>query len=134
MGLIKVVCGIIYKDDKILLCRKKVDKPLGGYWEFPGGKVEFGESNEETLSRELMEELGMKVVVKSFFKSNIHFYENISIELIAYNCQFLESNYQLVDHDAYEWLDINDLNNYKLAPADIPLVNELLRVNLTRKS
>lgn len=134
MGIIKVVCGIIYKDNKIFLCRKKAEKPLGGYWEFPGGKVEPGESNEICLKRELMEELGMKVVVKSYFKTNIYNYENFSIELIAYNCQFVESNYQLVDHDAYEWLDINDLNNYKLAPADIPLVNELLRVNLTSKS
>ncbi|MGJ1538181.1 NUDIX domain-containing protein [Sphingobacterium multivorum] len=55
MDLITVVCGIIFKDDLVLICRRKAEKSLGGYWEFPGGKVEDGESNEESLLRELIE-------------------------------------------------------------------------------
>ena len=83
MGIIKVVCGIIFKENKIFICRRKSEKSLGGYWEFPGGKVEQGESNEASLSRELMEELGMKVEVNGFYIGNIHAYEKFTIELIA---------------------------------------------------
>jgi len=126
MGLIKVVCGIIFKDGKVLICRRKPEKSLGGYWEFPGGKIEDGESNEESLNRELLEELGMKVDVKNYFRTNIHTYEKFTIELIAYKCHFIHANYKLTDHDTYKWVSVKDLKNINLAPADIPLAIELL--------
>lgn len=55
MDLITVVCGIIFKDDLVLICRRKAEKSLGGYWEFPGGKIEDSESNEESLLRKLIQ-------------------------------------------------------------------------------
>ncbi|MFA4977167.1 MAG: NUDIX domain-containing protein [Sphingobacterium sp.] len=72
MDLITVVCGIIFKDDLVLICRRKPEKSLGGYWEFPGGKVEDGESNEESLLRELIEELNLKVKIKQHFFDTVH--------------------------------------------------------------
>lgn len=125
MGIIKVVCGIIFKDDKIFLCRRNPNKSLGGYWEFPGGKVEADEKMEDSLLRELKEELGMKVSIGKHFKTVIHNYDSFTIELIAYICQFQEATYSLTDHDKYEWMDKADLNKKKLAPADIPIANEL---------
>lgn len=126
MDTIKVVCAIIYNANKVLLCRRKPDKSLGGYWEFPGGKVEVNESNEESLIRELKEELEMKVDIEKFFKSSTHEYENFTIDLIAYICRFVSSNFKLIDHDRYEWIEPNELLGWKLAPADIPIAKELI--------
>jgi 8-oxo-dGTP diphosphatase len=125
MDTIKVVCGIIYYQNKVLICRRKSSKSLGGFWEFPGGKVEKGESSELALIRELREELEMEVESISYFRTNIHDYGLVKIELIAYKCIFISSDIKLVDHDAIEWVDVNDLSNWNLAPADIPIAREL---------
>ena len=127
MAIIKVVCGIIFREGQIFLCRKKPHKALGGFWEFPGGKVEENEKYEDTLERELAEELGMKVKVKGHFTTVLHDYEKFTIELIAYSCDFVEATFTLTDHDAYEWLYIKDLFDFDLAPADIPIVEKLNR-------
>ncbi len=127
MDTIKVVCGIIFKNDKVFICRRKPEKSLGGYWEFPGGKIEASETPEQSLERELNEELGMKVTVLEHFANNIHDYGNIKIELIAFKCRFIEANFQLTDHDLIEWIDAKDLSNIKLAPADIPIAKLVLK-------
>lgn len=132
MGTIKVVCGIIYKNEQVFICRRKASKTLGGFWEFPGGKIENGEQNELALTRELYEELGMKVKVKDYFKTVIHSYEKFTIELIAYKSIFIEANFNMTDHDAYEWLDIKELNNWNLAPADIPIAEALIKDELVK--
>lgn len=126
MDIIKVVCGIIFNDNKVFICRRKPEKLLGGYWEFPGGKIEQGEKYDVSLSRELIEELGMKVEVKEYFKTNIHTYEKFTIELIAYKCIFSDATFQLTDHDSFEWVLVQDLVNWNLAPADIPIAKELI--------
>jgi len=128
MATLKVVCGIIYKNEKIFICRRNPNKSLAGYWEFPGGKLEDGEQEEEGLSRELQEELGMKVIVGRHFKTVVHRYEHFTIELIAYTCQFLEASYKLTDHDLYEWVDKTALLKKRLAPADIPIANEIIAI------
>ena len=126
MDIIKVVCGIIFNDNKVFICRRKQEKSLGGFWEFPGGKVEKGEQCEVSLSRELLEELGMKVEVKEHYKTIIHTYENYTIELIAYKCIFFQATFQLTDHDSFEWVTVKDLDNWNLAPADIPIAKQLI--------
>jgi len=72
MATIKVVCGIIFKNDLVLICRRKPEKSLGGDWEFPGGKVKASESYEESLRRELIEELNLTIKIKRHFRSAIH--------------------------------------------------------------
>jgi 8-oxo-dGTP diphosphatase len=127
MAIIKVVCGIIFQDDKIFICRRKREKTLGGYWEFPGGKIEIGESNEDSLTRELKEELGMTVTVGNHFQTVLHSYETQTIELIAYVCYFQQATYLLTDHDRYEWVDRLTLLQKPLAPADIPIARSLMQ-------
>ncbi|QRY56348.1 (deoxy)nucleoside triphosphate pyrophosphohydrolase [Sphingobacterium siyangense] len=126
MDLIKVVCGIIFKDDLVLICRRKSEKSLGGYWEFPGGKVEDGESNEESLLRELIEELNLTVKIKRHFFDTVHQYDNGAIELISFICETENIASESTDHDQLEWVKISDLLNWKLAPADIPIAKELI--------
>lgn len=123
---IKVVCGVIYRDDKILICKRKANKSLGGFWEFPGGKVEENELYEDSLERELLEELGMQVDVKNFITSNVHDYGNFAIELIAYHCLYVFSNGHMKDHDEIAWVKKGELKGYEFAPADVPIVEKLL--------
>ncbi|MCT3980132.1 (deoxy)nucleoside triphosphate pyrophosphohydrolase [Elizabethkingia anophelis] len=125
MGTIRVVCGVIFNEGRILLCRRKPEKSLGGYWEFPGGKIEVGETEEESLYRELQEELGIRVEIERYFMSVVHDYDAFTIELIAYICRSEQSVCVLTDHDEYQWVDKSELLNWKLAPADIPIANEL---------
>jgi 8-oxo-dGTP diphosphatase len=120
--MMKVVCGIIYKEEKIFICRRKPEKSLGGYWEFPGGKVEAGENPEDALQRELHEELAMKVKVECYFGTSHHDYPDISIELMAYVCTLEHDHFTLSDHDAFEWVAPEDLLKRKLSPADVGLV------------
>jgi 8-oxo-dGTP diphosphatase len=125
MDIIKVVCGIIFKDDKIFISRRKPSKLLGGYWEFPGGKIENNESNEESLKRELIEELQMEVDNVEYFGSSQYDYEEFSIDLIAYTCNLRNWNFLLTDHDQYDWVRPDEILNRKLAPADIPFAKVL---------
>ncbi|WP_282122171.1 (deoxy)nucleoside triphosphate pyrophosphohydrolase [Algibacter mikhailovii] len=120
--MIQVVCGIIYRADKIFIARRKEGKSMAGKWEFPGGKVESDESEEMALKRELLEELGMMATVKNKLGSNVHDYGEFSINLVAYKCDFINASFQLTDHDTFEWVVPGDLLNYDLTAADIPLV------------
>ena len=129
MDTVRVVCGIIFKEDKILLCRRKAEKSLGGYWEFPGGKVEPDESESEALIRELKEELSLQVEIGDHFKTIVHQYEQIQIELIAYTCKFIQADFRLVDHDEIQWVKKKELPNFHLAAADIPISEALVPLN-----
>ena len=126
MKIVKVVCGIIWSDGKIFIAKRKSDKSQGGFWEFPGGKIENNEDPEIALTRELNEELGMQVRVVKYFGKNIHHYETLSIELIAYECQFISASFNLTDHDEYCFVSSKDLINYKIAPADLFILKGLL--------
>lgn len=125
MITLKVVCGIIWKDKKVFIARRKPEKSFGGYWEFPGGKHELNETYEKSLARELYEELGMKVNVEKHFMSVFHKYDNFIIELISYLCQFQEASFIMSDHDKFEWIEIEDIDQWNLSPADRDIAKEL---------
>lgn len=118
MKIIKVVCGIIWKDGQVLIARRKPEKSLGGYWEFPGGKLEPNEDASSALVRELKEEMGMSVEKLVYFGSHVYNYETFSIELIGYQCSFVNASFQLTDHDEITFINPKQLLNYKMAPAD----------------
>jgi len=124
--MVVVTCAIIEKDGKILIARRAPGKNLAGKWEFPGGKVEDGESPEECLKRELEEEFGIRTKVGKFITSNKHDYSHISIELFAFQTEYLSGNYILSDHDEIEWVRPDCLLNFDLAAADIPIAREVV--------
>lgn len=123
--MIRVVCGIIFNKDKILLTRRKKGKSLEGFWEFPGGKVEKNENDSDALKRELKEELGLDVLQIDYFTENKHDYNSMSINLVAYKCIANEDPRKLVDHDKYEWVSIGEVVNFNLAEADKPILEDL---------
>ncbi|RRA99212.1 (deoxy)nucleoside triphosphate pyrophosphohydrolase [Larkinella rosea] len=125
--MIDVVAGIIWKDGRILLARRGKQKHLAGKWEFPGGKIELGESAEIALERELKEELSIQTRTEDFFDLNIHHYSSVSIKLQAYNSAYISGEICLSDHDKIEWVEIQDLLKYDFAEADIPLVYKLMQ-------
>ncbi|WP_454060632.1 (deoxy)nucleoside triphosphate pyrophosphohydrolase [Elizabethkingia ursingii] len=86
--MIRVVCGVIFNEGRILLCRRKPEKSLGGYWEFPGGKIEVGETEEESLYRELQEELGITVKIDRHFKTIVHSYDTFTMGVSRELCQY----------------------------------------------
>lgn len=124
--MVRVVAGILQKDDKVLIARKAAGKSLEGYFEFPGGKIEEGETPEESLIRELMEEMSIKIKVNKYVGESIYDYGNIVVSLKGYTAEILEGKITLTDHDMYKWVNLSEINDYKLAPADIPLVKNLL--------
>lgn len=121
--MITVLCGIISNSEgQIFIARRKPGKSVEGKWEFPGGKLEQGESEPECLQRELLEELGMRVRVGDKLGVNKHHYENFSIRLIAYKCEFISATYVLTDHDTYLWVKTEELLSFNLADADVPFI------------
>ncbi|MFZ5967408.1 MAG: (deoxy)nucleoside triphosphate pyrophosphohydrolase [Bacillota bacterium] len=125
--MIDVVAAILLnKEGQVLIARRKRGKALEGYWEFPGGKVEKGESPEQSLTRELKEEMNIDIEVTEYVGENIHSYEIGVIRLLAFKGKIVRGDISLIDHDEYTWVDIDKLLDFKLAPADIPIVELLI--------
>jgi 8-oxo-dGTP diphosphatase len=124
--MIPVVCGVIIRDGLIFIAKRNKDKSMGGYWEFPGGKVERFEIPQDALFRELKEELNMNVEILEHFKTVKYSYPNITIELISFKCKFINAEYELKDHEDYKWVKPSQLLNFKLALADIPIAHKLI--------
>lgn len=124
--MIKVTAAIIEKDGLILAAKRKAGLHLAGYWEFPGGKLEEGEQPRECLQRELKEEFGIDTTIGDCIGESIYHYSDKSICLIGYLTSHTGGEFVLTDHDEIQWLKPEYLKTLKWAPADIPLVDELL--------
>jgi 8-oxo-dGTP diphosphatase len=124
--MIDVVAAILENQNgEVLIARRKKGKKLAGYWEFPGGKIEKGESPEQCLIRELNEEIKIEIEVTEYVGENIHCYDEGAIRLLAFKGKITGGDIKLADHEEYVWIDLHDLKKVKLAPADIPFI-ELL--------
>ncbi|HGO5824569.1 TPA: (deoxy)nucleoside triphosphate pyrophosphohydrolase [Mannheimia haemolytica] len=107
MDTIDVVAGIIIDDqNRILIAHRPAKENFPGGWEFPGGKIESGESPESCLVRELNEELGIKTKVNLFCTEIVHHYPTISIKLKAYYCSIASGEVQMLIHDNLKWVEI----------------------------
>ena len=125
--MIKVVCALIKKDNKVLIATRATgDSNVYGKWEFPGGKVEPGEPEEKAIEREIKEEFDMDIKAIKFITNNICEYPTRTIDLRLYECKYLSGEFKLNDHLDYAWININDLLNYDLALADIPLAKYIM--------
>jgi 8-oxo-dGTP diphosphatase len=125
--MIDVVAAILEdQTGKFLIAKRKTGKKLAGYWEFPGGKIENGESPQQSLIRELYEEMNLEIKIGDYVGENIHFYDEGPIRLLAYKGKITGGEIKLTDHEEYAWINLLDLKKVKLAPADIPFIELLV--------
>jgi 8-oxo-dGTP diphosphatase len=120
----RVSCAVLEYDGRVLLCRRSPGRSLGGLWEFPGGKVETGETPEAALARELEEELGIPAIIGNRIAIHRHRYPFAVVVLTAFAARYREGGGavpRLVDHDAAEWIVPADWTRYPMSPADIPI-------------
>jgi 8-oxo-dGTP diphosphatase len=121
-----VVAGIIKnRSGLILLVRRGPEESLRGYWEFPGGKVELGETEETCLVRELKEELGIDIEVGRFLDQNHYVYDHGEFLLKTFEVLIVGGEIGLSVHDKLVWVNPDELNTYNLAPADMPIAQLL---------
>ncbi|MDM7980782.1 MAG: 8-oxo-dGTP diphosphatase MutT [Rhizobium sp.] len=122
--LLVAACALVDTDNRILLAQRPEGKSLAGLWEFPGGKVEAGETPEETLVRELEEELGIKTKVACLAPLTFasHTYETFHLLMPLYICRRYEGIPQGQEGQAIKWVKAKALREYPMPPADEPLI------------
>jgi mutator protein MutT len=126
-----VTAAVIEKDGKILIARRKTFFP-GHPWEFPGGKLEDGETLEECLKREIREELGIEIAVGSLISSRKHVLNcQSAIMLYAYQAEYLSGNITLTDHDEIAWVPPEDLEVYAFPNPDREIVKDILKTGMS---
>ena len=121
-----VTAAIIRSGEKLLIARRKIGQKLEGYWEFPGGKIEEGESPQECLIRELFEEFGISTLVGEVLTESEYHYDHGAIKLLALDVTEVNGELVLTVHDSIEWVTADTILDYKLAPADIPIAKEFV--------
>ena len=121
-----VVCAIILHHNLILATQRGPGMDLPGKWEFPGGKVDAGEREEEALIREIEEELALTVRPMHRLQPSVHRYPTKTIELVPYICSLEKGEIRLLEHAACRWCTAADLPVLDWAEADVPVVNQVL--------
>ena len=124
---IDVGCAIIVKEKKILIAQRKPEDSFGEYWEFPGGKVEFGESIEDCLIREAEEELGISIRPERLLEKGFHRYPEKTLHLYFYLCRWVKGDAKKIDCHDFAWVAPEELKNYQFPPADDGIIEELIR-------
>ncbi len=126
--MINVAAAVIEnREGRILIARRKPDIRLGGYWEFPGGRIEPGESASGCIARELREEMDMHIETGGILCETEYDYgQGRVVHLIAVKAILLGGRIRLHDHDDIRWVSLHEISDYLFAPADEAVVNALL--------
>lgn len=125
MNTIEVVAAVIRKDDKIFATQRGYGE-WKDWWEFPGGKMEPGETQEEALEREIREELSTDISVDEFLCTVEYDYPKFHLVMHCYMCSLLTDSLHLNEHEAAKWLGREELTSVKWLPADVEVIERLL--------
>jgi 8-oxo-dGTP diphosphatase len=123
--MIAVVAGLIEKDGRLLIARRPQGKHMAGKWEFPGGKIERGETPEAALERELFEELGIRTESGRIYHAVIHSYPEKDVLLLFYRSRLSAGTPRAIEEAECRWIGEEELDRFDWAPADRPVVNML---------
>jgi 8-oxo-dGTP diphosphatase len=131
---IHVVGAALQNERSEILCAlRSPTMSLPNMWEFPGGKMELGETAEETLVREIREELGCEIKVDELLEDIFHEYSFATIHLITYKARIISGTPQAKEHARIEWVPLEKLPSLEWAPADVPTVHRLVNHYLTEQ-
>ena len=125
--MIKVTAAIITRRGKVLIAKRKPSARLANLWEFPGGKIERGETPEQCLKRELREEFEITVRIGEYIGNSQYQYEFGTIDLLAFKVYLIDDDFKLNDHAEIAWVSGADIAIYEFAPADMPFVEMIRR-------
>ena len=128
-----VTAALIEQDGLMLIAQRRLDDNFPGYWEFPGGKIEPGESPEEALQRECKEELDIEIEVGRIYDVVFHRYEDLNVLLLFYVCRIISGSPCALHCEKFEWTPRTELEleKFRFLPADIPLIAQLRENPLT---
>jgi len=121
----QVAAAIAREGDRVLVTRRAPGQHLAGFWEFPGGKLEKGETVQTCIVRELREELGVSCLARDVIAESVHEYAGGTINLIAIAVDLIETTFSLTVHDEAMFVTPSELLTMQLAPADIPIARQL---------
>lgn len=126
MKQIEVVAAVIRKNGRVFATQRGYGD-WEGWWEFPGGKIEQGETPEEALRREILEELQAEISVDEFLCTVEYDYPKFHLTMHCYFCSLLSETFHLNEHEAAQWLQTDELDSVRWLPADVMVVEELKR-------
>lgn len=125
----EVMGAVFFAEGRVLIMRRAPFLSWAGWWEFPGGKREQGESNEQCLARELKEELDVEAEIGEFLTENSHGYDFGTVHLSVYRVRAWKGDIKLTVHDDMRWVPLKELADFpQLLPADIPVAHALERL------
>lgn len=125
---IKVVGAVIRNNQNQILCAlRSPEMSLPNLWEFPGGKIEKDEKPEDTLVREIQEELSCEIEVSELVEEVVHEYPAVIVNLLTYEAKITKGSPNASEHAKLEWKEISELKELEWAPADIPTVEKLMK-------
>ncbi|MGJ1387534.1 (deoxy)nucleoside triphosphate pyrophosphohydrolase [Sphingobacterium spiritivorum] len=130
--MLYVTCALIIHQEKILICQRSEKMMLPLKWEFPGGKIEAGESKKDCLIREIKEELHLDIEVNEPLQMVEHHYTDFSLQLFPFVCTVIAGELTPQEHAQAIWVSRQQLMNYDWAEADIPIVKEFLSGNIIK--
>ena len=122
---VAVCAAVIRHQGKILLTQRPADKLQGGFWEFPGGKIDAGESPHQALHREIKEELAIDITVGPVLETVYHRYDWGSVLIIAYLCRWIGGQIQHLEVADHRWVRVGQCDDFSIIPADQPILTRL---------
>ena len=122
MKSIKVVAAVIIDNKKVFATQRGYGE-YKDWWEFPGGKIEAGESPEKALKREILEELDTKIEVGALIKTIEYDYPNFHLSMLCYQARIISGSLILKEHENAKWLEKDEINSVNWLPADLEILN-----------
>jgi len=128
-----VVCGIVKKDEEGIIACQREKSPYAGFWEFPGGKVEHGETKRQSLSRELKEELNITVSIDKYVMVRKYRYDGLTIHLYAYICTYLRGDIRITEHQSFKVMRMDELLNLNFLEGNKKIIKRLIYLEKREK-
>jgi len=122
---IRVAAALIFEAGRLLIAQRPADKHLGGLWEFPGGKLEEGETFQDCLKREIREEIGVEISVGPMIAAVDHAYPEKRVRIHFYRCQLTSGTPESIECQAIEWVTREELDSFVFPPADAGLLGQI---------